>query len=615
MRFTQALREGYITVSSFTTGARASRRRTRAVITTAAALTTAAVLAAPAGAAVNGTHTVAVLTGASALELSGYPLNATLNIQAQRGTTVIGTATGVTTPDRKAPNTGDLNVNPDACWIGSTPDILPGDTITVDDGVDPVDSMTVENVGATSVGRAANGDVLLHGFAIAPGGGQFDKATFDASVQGRITIAAGQLFSNGKNTIRAGATKLDGTVAYDSPTATTWTADFPLNATDAALALNAKDFEGVFTVGVSELTIGRTPVGALGAGCPPIARNAVTTVDAPHTVNGGPVVNAANVGTPMTLSGAAQPDATAVAVTLTDANGTSVPVTVPAPANGLWKADPVDVSGLADGALTASVSVTIPNPAGGTSTITGAPMTIAKDTVAPPAPVTATSPGIYPTAQDVTLEEADPAASIHFTTGLLDPTANSPRAAAPIHVANTTTIKAIAVDPAGNASPVTALAYTIQPPASQPPASQPPASRPPASQPAGGGGGTGTIIRQVPGVGPTTQPATGRALRATGLVAQRISAARLRARGLPVTMRLPKGTKVVRIAVFRVRHGRRAERIASVIVPAHAGTFRTTLRSRALRALRPGSYELDATPGRSRSDLRATSRAALTVGR
>jgi hypothetical protein len=80
-------------------------------------------------------------------------------------------------------------------------------------------------------------------------------------------------------------------------------------------------------------------------------------------------------------------------------------------------------------------------------------------------------------------------------------------------------------------------------------------------------------------------------------------------------MHLPKGTKVVRIAVFRVRHGRRAEGIASVILPAHAGTFRATLRSRALRSLRPGSYELDATPGRSRSDLRATTRAALRVGR
>ena len=99
------------------------------------------------------------------------------------------------------------------------------------------------------------------------------------------------------------------------------------------------------------------------------------------------------------------------------------------------------------------------------------------------------------------------------------------------------------------------------------------------------------------------------------VVAQRISATRLRRSGLPVTMHLPKGAMVVRIAVFRVRHGRRTQRVVSVILPAHAGTFRTTLRSRALRALRPGSYELDATPGRNRSDLRATTRAALRVGR
>jgi hypothetical protein len=169
----------------------------------------------------------------------------------------------------------------------------------------------------------------------------------------------------------------------------------------------------------------------------------------------------------------------------------------------------------------------------------------------------------------------------------------------------------VSVDAAGNASPVATFAYTIQPAAPQP-----------AANPAGGAGagvvpGPVTIVRRVPGAGAATGPAAvgARALRATGLAAQRISATRLRRSGLPVTMHLPKGAKVVRIAVFRVRHGRRAQRIVSVILPAHAGTFRATLRSRALRALRPGSYELDATPGRNRSDLRATTRAALTVGR
>ena len=127
-----------------------------------------------------------------------------------------------TTPDRKAPNTGALNIAGGAppCWIGSTPQILPGDEVTVDDGGSGVDSTIVQNIGATSLERdPVTGHILVHGFAIAPGGGEYDATTFAASVQARITIAAtGTPFSNGRNSVRAGGGKFDGTVSYDPPT-------------------------------------------------------------------------------------------------------------------------------------------------------------------------------------------------------------------------------------------------------------------------------------------------------------------------------------------------------------------------------------------------------------
>jgi hypothetical protein len=107
---------------------------------------------------------------------------------------------------------------------------------------------------------AANGDILVHGTATAPGGGPLDAATFAASVQARVSRPAGGVpFSNGRNTLRAGAGKFDGTIAYDGPGVTTWTADFPAVGNDAALAMASKNFEGAFLIGLSELTIGRQP--------------------------------------------------------------------------------------------------------------------------------------------------------------------------------------------------------------------------------------------------------------------------------------------------------------------------------------------------------------------
>src|SRR6478672_7603581 len=306
--------------------ARTARMRTRATISAAAALVATAAFAVPAGAAVGGSHVVAVLPATQGLELSGYPLDDTLHVHVIRNGVTIGSATGVTTPDRKAPNSGVLNIAGGAppCWIGSTPQILPGDEVTVDDGGAGVDSTIVQNVGATKLEQdPVTGHILVHGFAIAPGGGEYDATTFAASVQARITIAAaGTPFSNQRNSVRAGGGKFDGTVSYDAPTVddphpTTWTADFDMsnNPLDAQLALGSKDFEGVFLVGVNELTIGRTPVGA--SGCPAPALDSVTSFDRS-------VVNASNVATPMTVSGLAEPGATNVSVVVSDTKGNTV---------------------------------------------------------------------------------------------------------------------------------------------------------------------------------------------------------------------------------------------------------------------------------------------------
>jgi len=590
-------------VSRKNVGARNGRSRTRAAISAAAVLAAGAALAAPAGAAVNGSHVVAVLPATQGLELSGYPVGDTLNVHVIRNGVTIGSATGTTTPDKKDPNNGVLNVAGGAppCWTGSTPQILPGDEVTVDDGGAGLDSTIVQNVAATTLERdPVTGHILVHGFAIAPGGGEYDPTTFAASVQARITIAAtGTPFSNGRNSVRAGGGKFDGTVSYDPPTVndpnpTTWTADFPMTDLDAQLALGNKNFEGVFLVGVSELTIGRTPAGASGCAAP--AADSVTSFDRS-------TVNAANVSSPLTVSGVAQPDATNVSVVVSDTKGDKVTFPDIAPSGGSFTTGAMDVSGLVDGTLTATPTFTVP----GQSPFVGATLTIAKDVVAPAAPVASPPGGTYDGVKSVTLGDDDATAAIHYTTVGTKPAAASPAfGVTPITVDHSLTIRAIAIDPAGNVSPEASFAYTITG----------------APAPSGGGGGSAgssggtTIVQQIPFLLPLAPAQSVQAVTATSLPAVRgLSVAVLRGHALRVAMRLGRGAGVVRLRVFRTSHGRATGGpvLSTLRLPAAGGRYVVTLRGRALRALRPGRYVVEARAGASPGVYGPPARVGFTV--
>jgi len=587
-------------VSRKNVGARNARRRTRAAISAAAVLAAAATIAAPAGAAVGGSHVVAVLPATQGLELSGYPVNDALNVHVIRHGVTIGSATGTTTPDRKDPNNGVLNVAGGAppCWIGSTPQILPGDEVTVDDGGAGLDSMIVQNVAATSLERdPATGHILVHGFAIAPGGGEYDATTFAASVQARITIAAtGTPFSNGRNSVRAGGGKFDGTVSYDPPTVndphpTTWTADFPMSDLDAQLALGNKNFEGVFLVGLSELTIGRTPAGASGCAAP--AADSVTSFDRS-------VVNASNVATPMTVSGVAEPGATNVSVVVSDTKGNKVVDPHAALSGGSFTTAGVDVRGLLDGTLTATPTFTVT----GQPDFVGATLTITKDVVAPPAPIAKPGPGTFPGPKSVTLADDDGTASIHYTLTGNAPSSASPVYVSPIAIADTTTIRAMAVDQAGNESPAAAFTYTILDPAGDTGAKPSPT------------GGATTIVQQVPFLlplapGQAVQAATAASLPAVG----GLSVTVLRGHALRVVMRLGRGTGVVRLRVFRTSRGHATGRpvLSTLRLPSAGGLYVATLRAHALRALRSGRYVVEARAGASPGLYGAPARAGFTV--
>jgi hypothetical protein len=178
---------------------------------------------------------------------------------------------------------------------------------------------------------------------------------------------------------------------------------------------------------------------------------------------------------------------------------------------------------------------------------------------------------------------------------------------AAISVTASQTIKAVAIDPAGNVGPVARFAYTIGSPA-----------------PAGGGGGGGdssaplstTIIQVFPLLAPHVPAQAVRGTRVSrALAVHGLSVAVVRGHALRIAMRLDSWTRVVRLRVFRVRKGRRSGSavMTAVRLPAASGRYVVTLRSGALRALRSGRYVLVAQAGASRSAYGTSASSAFTV--
>jgi hypothetical protein len=282
-------------------------------------------------------------------------------------------------------------------------------------------------------------------------------------------------------------------------------------------------------------------------------------------------VNAANEGTDLVVKGRSQPGVSAVTVTIADAAGKTVarPAVV---AGTSWTATfpGAGVATLGDGALEVSGKYKI-----AAGTFHGATMSIAKDTVAPAAPTASVPAGAYGTPQQVRLA-GESGATVRYTTDGSDPTAASTAADRPIGVAGRQTLRAIAVDAAGNASPVASFDYAIAP----------------AAVP---------VVRNA---------AAG--LRLQGLrVGARLRLRAAHRRGIRVLLTAPSGAKVVRVRLMR---GRRVvtqvvrqvkgNRLMSVVLP-------RTRKGR--RHLRAGTYRVLVTPGLSARELGATSSRTVRI--
>ena len=108
---------------------------------------------------------------------------------------------------------------------------------------------------------------------------------------------------------------------------------------------------------------------------------------------------------------------------------------------------------------------------------------------------------------------------------------------------------------------------------------------------------------------------TVRKLRTT----HRLTRARVLRRGLRLTMRLPAGTEILKIAIFRVRNDkvlRRPVWLGYRVVPSKAGLYRLRLDSRTLRRrLKAGLYQVNVTPGLSKHQLGRTTTTRIRITR
>lgn len=145
-----------------------------------------------------------------------------------------------------APFAGIVEVNHPggACWVGTTPDIRPGDQvrITITGSPDPAriglaDQTTVRDVTAARPVQTAPGSVQVHGTARDAAGAPLPVG----ELEHRLVANRDAFLLNGRRTLRASAAPNDGSVSYDAPGSVNWTATYSgLQPADVTRALGAE---------------------------------------------------------------------------------------------------------------------------------------------------------------------------------------------------------------------------------------------------------------------------------------------------------------------------------------------------------------------------------------
>ena len=437
------------------------------LVTTIGGLTTVLALAgiSPPASAADPVHSVTVSKDESIVVVEGLTEGDPIQVELRRNGIQIGSALGVAPPggvwelnhkvetvdppvvDPPVDGDGEVEENDTGtavCWTDFTPDILGGDVLSVTSG-GVVEEVVVTDIDITQEptkvdadtgivrGRVAGPVPPISQLTVTTNGRTASEERFDGlapgtsdGVVGKLRYIAPRRFQatfNGLSPIQMGAFLDSEDVRATHTSAESLTGSHSTVATYGADARFTEDL------------------------CPPVARRAVT-----GTSFGA--INLNNIDRTLRVWGVSA-NATAVQVGLEDRNG--VRRTWPATITGTgtaqtWKATyPAgSLRGLADGMLTFSADYS-----GDSGVLAGGERTIRKDTVAPAGPRIRPRGGTFLRSTTVRLGSRG-AHEIWYT---LNGTRPRPNHGAEYHgefrLARSATLRAIAFDRAGNASPVT----------------------------------------------------------------------------------------------------------------------------------------------------------------
>ena len=201
-------------------------------------------LPAASGAAVSAPHFINVFPSRDFVHIQGYNPGDQVTVTVHHDPALI---TSLSNAGQDASATGtvgsdgifEVNHVGGTCWSGFTPDIRPGDTVSVKDaGGVVLDDMVVQNVAGGRPVKTAADTIEIHGSAQNSDGSAPDVALLSSRL-----ISPTRFFANGgKRNLNAPL------LTYDAAGSTTWTATYAgLTAADMTTALSA-DTSAMWTV-------------------------------------------------------------------------------------------------------------------------------------------------------------------------------------------------------------------------------------------------------------------------------------------------------------------------------------------------------------------------------
>ncbi len=541
----------------------------------------------------------------------GYAVGQPLSVEVLRGTHRIGDVSTFAVP---TPEGGGLEINHGVegttpsegdCWSGATPDIRPYDRIVVTDMRGHKDAILVDDIGVGSGPVAVPEGVVFTGWARSalPGDAPIDLGRMEGEsrldkfrpVSNAFTAEAGApggfrlLYPNA---VLGGAAGV-ATMLQPGTEHMIGFGHAPIELPDGTEELQTET--QIFDVG---------GVAGPAQGCealaPAAGHDAATALDTD-------MLTAATTDG-LDVSGTAAADVTRVDVTAADSAGgvatasTSIVEAAPnAPAGSPlgWTAQipQSEIDELAPQA-TLSVTATFTTADGTTRPATGPSLRIVRDVQAPDAPTATPGPGELEPGRTVRLR-AEPGARIHFTVDGSEPGLSSERYSLPIPIDGATTIRAIAVDGAGNVSAASSMSFTVRPaPAAPPAAPAPPAVATPAL---------------VPGLG----SAHASALRVAGVSVRssRVSLRQARREGLVVRFVGPRGAGYAEARLVRLGADGARRVVATKLMIAAGGRQLARFTGAGVRRkLSRGRYAVEVRAGEAPTRLGAPATKLVRIG-